>query len=92
MIRPRASFFFLLLFKVIVYIALASLLVMLLWNNLVPTIVLEAQKINYWQAVGLLVLFRLLSGTLLGLRRPPFRNKEFIPHKPPLDNENIPSL
>ncbi|MDR1810046.1 MAG: hypothetical protein LBR34_06565 [Prevotella sp.] len=42
-------------------VALFSALVLWLWNALVPEI-FGAASINYWQALGLLVLSRLLFG------------------------------
>ncbi len=36
---------------------------MLLWNAIMPGLV-KVGRISYWQAVGLLVLFRLLFGSL----------------------------
>ena len=35
--------------------------VMLLWNWLIPTL-FDGKMINYWQALGILVLARLLTG------------------------------
>ncbi len=45
-----------------------SLAVMLLWNALLPAIIGVA-VINYWQALGLLVLARILFGGIGGGRR-----------------------
>jgi hypothetical protein len=41
--------------------AVISLIIMWLWNLLVPNIT-HWGNINYWQALGLLVFFRLLCG------------------------------
>lgn len=50
----------------IVFIAVLSLLVMSLWNALLPAII-GVKSIGFWQALGLLVLCRILFGGL-GLR------------------------
>ncbi|HXW74691.1 MAG TPA: hypothetical protein VEK10_07740 [Steroidobacteraceae bacterium] len=50
---------------VIAIAALLGLAVMLLWNTLVPAL-FRGPQLQYWQAVGLLILCRLLFG---GLRR-----------------------
>lgn len=42
-----------------------ALLVMLLWNALLPDL-LPVKSINYWQALGLLILCRILSGNMGG--------------------------
>lgn len=48
-------------FFFIVIIGAAAAVVMLLWNTLIPPII-GWSAINYWQAVGLLVLVRILFG------------------------------
>ena len=49
-----------------------GLLVMLLWNALLPEL-FPVKQINYWQALGLLLLGRLLSGNMGGSsHRKPF--------------------
>jgi hypothetical protein len=50
---------------VIAIVALLGVAVMLLWNTLVPAL-FRGPQLQYWQAVGLLILCRLLFG---GLRR-----------------------
>src|SRR5215469_10814702 len=50
---------------VIAVLALLSLVVMLLWNSLVPQL-FRGPPLQYWQALGLLLLSRILFG---GLRR-----------------------
>jgi hypothetical protein len=53
-------------FAVAVLIALAfGCFVMLLWNGVLPQVT-AAHPISYWQAVGLLVLARILVGGLKG--------------------------
>jgi len=50
---------------VIAVLALVGLVVMLLWNALVPEL-FHGPSLGYWQAVGLLLLSRLLFGGLRG--------------------------
>lgn len=45
---------------VILSIAVAAVIVMLLWNALIPSII-GWSTINYWQAAGLLILCRIYS-------------------------------
>lgn len=45
------------------FIALIVAVVMWLWNELVPRIT-GWNTINYWQALGLMILFRLINGNL----------------------------
>ncbi|QHT69163.1 hypothetical protein GXP67_22225 [Rhodocytophaga rosea] len=42
-----------------------ALVVMLLWNAILPDL-LPVRSINYWQALGLLILCRILSGSMGG--------------------------
>jgi hypothetical protein len=49
----------------IVVAALLGVAVMLLWNALVPAL-FRGPTLQYWQAVGLLILSRLLFGGLRG--------------------------
>ena len=51
------------------FLALVGLIVMFLWNALVPSL-FAGPVLGFWQAVGLLVLCRLLFG---GFRRGPHR-------------------
>ncbi len=44
------------------FLALAGLVLMLLWNALLPSI-FGLKAIGYWQALGLLILARLLFGS-----------------------------
>jgi hypothetical protein len=50
---------------VIILLALLGAAVMLLWNWLVPAL-FRGPTLQYWQAVGLLILSRLLFGGLRG--------------------------
>jgi hypothetical protein len=49
------------------FIALFSWIVMLLWNSILPDVV-HANPINFWQAMGLLVLAKILFGGFGGWR------------------------
>jgi hypothetical protein len=53
---------------VVVVAALAALgwLVMLLWNSVVPALFTGVRLIDYWHAIGLLVLSRVLFGGFRG--------------------------
>jgi len=52
-----------------------SWIIMLLWNNLIPTI-FDLKSITYFQAMGLFILSRLLFGNLgFRNRKPPFMNQ-----------------
>lgn len=51
-------------------LALVSLAVMYLWNWLIPSIFTGGPEITYWQALGLLILSKILFGG-------------FKPHHPP---------
>lgn len=44
------------------FLAAATLAIMLLWNALLPSI-FDLKAIGYWQALGLLVLARILFGS-----------------------------
>lgn len=55
-------------FLILPLILLAGLIVMLLWNAIMP-VAIHASKLNYWQALGLLILSRILFGGFRG--RPP---------------------
>ena len=46
-------------------LAVAGVIVLLLWNALVPTL-FRGPALQYWQALGLLILSRLLFGGLRG--------------------------
>jgi hypothetical protein len=53
---------------VVVLVAVAAIggVVMLLWNAVVPTMFAGARPIDYWHAVALLVLSRILFGGFRG--------------------------
>jgi hypothetical protein len=61
---------------VVVVLGVVSFVAMSLWNWLVPA-VFSGPTITYWQALGLLVLTRLLFG---GLHRGPFGHGPFGRH------------
>ncbi len=80
--RNKKRLFFELPFIIIAAVLLLGFVVMLLWNFIFPA-VLHTERITYWQAVGLLVLCRIL---FFGFRRrshkpnmwrggPPWRQK-----------------
>ena len=56
--RRRKPLFFLFM---LLMLLLVSALVMVLWNAIIPGIT-GWKEINYWQAAGLLILGRILSG------------------------------
>ena len=63
--RLRAAWVAKVVALVLAGFALLTLLVMSLWNALLPEL-FHAPTIGFWQAAGLLVLSRLLFGRLLG--------------------------
>lgn len=65
MYRKKRRIFFELPVLIIIAIFLAGFIVMLLWNFIFPS-ALHTERISYWQAVGLLVLCRIL---FFGFRR-----------------------
>jgi hypothetical protein len=71
--RPKRFFLFPLF--IIAAALIMGAVVMLLWNAVLPPL-LNINQINYWQAIGLLVLCKILFGSF-GPRRhygePPFR-------------------
>lgn len=68
--RPR-KFFFLLFIPLL--IALLGGVVMMLWNALLPDI-FGVKPITYWQALGLLILSRILLGGFGGGGNAPWKN------------------
>jgi len=66
----RRKKFFILPFLIVAAVLLFGGTVMLLWNAILPP-VLGVAALTYWQAVGLLVLSRILFGGLRGGGRPP---------------------
>ena len=69
--RNRRMFPFPLL--IIPIILIVGLVVMLLWNAIMPDVI-HASTIKYWQALGLLILCRILFGGFRG--RPTGRRSE----------------
>ena len=61
----RKRLFFELPFFFIPILLVAGLIVMLLWNAILPAAV-HASRLNYWQATGLLILCRILFGSFRG--------------------------
>ncbi len=60
---------------ILIFIALGSLIIMLLWNSLLPDI-FGIKQIDYLQAAGLLILSKILFG---GFWR---RSRHFYGHHP----------
>jgi len=58
---------------VIVFIAVISAVVMLLWNWLMPAL-FGWQQISYWQAAAMLILSRILFGSFRGRGGPPWQH------------------
>ena len=56
---------------IVLFIAVFSLVVMLLWNWLMPAL-FAWQTISYWQAAALLILSRILFGGFRGRGGPPW--------------------
>jgi hypothetical protein len=55
-------------------IAVVGWVVMLLWNWLLPAVFAGAQPVGYWQALGILLLSRILFGGLRGSYRGDWRS------------------
>jgi hypothetical protein len=53
---------------IIAFLSLISLIVMTLWNNLLPDII-HVGTINFWQAMGIFILSKILFGFGGGHRR-----------------------
>jgi Ca2+/H+ antiporter, TMEM165/GDT1 family len=62
---------------IVLFFAIGAV-VMILWNNLLPPII-GVKIINYWQALGIFALCRILFGNFgFGKhRKSPFANKDF---------------
>ncbi|MDR1297521.1 MAG: hypothetical protein LBO05_09160 [Deltaproteobacteria bacterium] len=59
----RSRFFYFFIIKFLLTLLLAAAAVMLLWNAVLPGVV-RLGPVGYWQALGLLILGRLLFGSL----------------------------
>ena len=57
-------------------VAVVGMVVMSLWNWLIPTL-FRGPQLDYWQAVGVLVLSRILFGGLRGHRGRHWRERMF---------------
>jgi hypothetical protein len=66
MFKHRRKFFFFIPFVIAGILLLAGWVVMLLWNAILPAVVTGVSALTYWQAVGLLLLSRLLFGGFRG--------------------------
>lgn len=50
----------------IAFVTLAGYAIMYLWNAILPEVLTIARPISYWQAIGLLVLCKILFGGFKG--------------------------
>lgn len=57
--HPRKKFI-LIPFAIVGFVLLVGWVVMLLWNAILPKVVTGVSALTYWQAVGLLILSKLL--------------------------------
>ena len=74
--RNRKQFVFKGIGFVIVLAAVVSLILFLLWNWLMPTI-FGLPVINYWQALGLLLLSKILFSGFHKRGRPPHMDRDY---------------
>jgi hypothetical protein len=58
---PRGARFIFIPIMAAAFLSVVSLVVMLLWNNLLPEII-QVKAINFWQAAGIFILCKLLFG------------------------------
>jgi len=58
---PRGARFIFVPVIAAAFLSVVSLLVMLLWNNLLPQII-HVEAINFWQAAGIFILCKILFG------------------------------
>ena len=72
--KNRMTGFILLL---IAMAAIASWVIMLLWNNVLTAAVAGIKLINFWQAAGILVLAKILFGGKFGRRHPHHRSDKW---------------
>jgi hypothetical protein len=59
---PKRKRFFMIPFFILVALPLLGLIVMLLWNAILPDL-LGVRHISFWQATGLLILCKILFGS-----------------------------
>lgn len=64
-LRPGTKFIFFPIIA-IVFISLAGYVVMLLWNAILPEVIKSVRPVTYTQAIGLLILARILFGGFKG--------------------------
>jgi hypothetical protein len=50
-------------------VALSALVIMLLWNALVPALITNGPTISYWQAVMINFVLAIISGLFKGVSR-----------------------
>ena len=58
---PRGARFIFIPLMAAAFLAVVSLVVMLLWNNILPQVI-HVEAINLWQAAGIFILCKLLFG------------------------------
>jgi len=58
---PRGARFIFIPIMAAAFLSLVSLVVMLLWNNLLPQVI-HVETINFWQAGGIFILCKILFG------------------------------
>lgn len=66
MFMPNRKKFILLPFAIVGFVLLVGWVVMLLWNAILPKVVAGVSALTYWQAVGLLVLSKILFSGFKG--------------------------
>ncbi len=62
---------------IVVAAAALGWVVMMLWNAVVPVVFVGARVIDYWHAVGLLILSRILFGGFRGRGRGGWRHRRW---------------
>ncbi|MBK8565194.1 MAG: hypothetical protein IPN76_18095 [Saprospiraceae bacterium] len=66
MFMPRRKKFVFIPFAIVGFVLLVGWVVMLLWNAILPKVVTGVSALTYWQAVGLLVLSKILFSGFKG--------------------------
>jgi hypothetical protein len=64
--ESKGKRFFAFAFFGIAFVFLGGLVVMFLWNAILPAAINGANKLNYWQSIGLLILSKILFGGFRG--------------------------
>ncbi len=66
MFMPNRKKFILIPFAIVGFVLLVGWVVMLLWNAILPKVVAGVTVLTYWQAVGLLILSKILFSGFKG--------------------------